>query len=106
MPYHGTGPDDEYIPIPDEHYIAIGKVADAWADLEFDIHLEIDAHRSSAGRLCDGAAYFLPSPIPRRVRSSTAIRSQRQNHRKNRTAGRGNLLASKRSETVPSTIKG
>jgi hypothetical protein len=27
----------EYIPIPDEHYIAIGKVADAWADLEFDI---------------------------------------------------------------------
>jgi hypothetical protein len=28
---------DGYIPIPDPHYIAIGKVADAWADLEFDI---------------------------------------------------------------------
>ena len=27
----------ENIPIPDEHYCALGKVADAWADLEFDI---------------------------------------------------------------------
>ena len=37
MPYWETGPSDEYIPIPDERYIALGKVADAWADLEFDI---------------------------------------------------------------------
>src|SRR5208282_6527285 len=28
---------DEFIPIPDEHYIALGKVADAWADFEFEI---------------------------------------------------------------------
>jgi len=34
------GPDprpNEHIPIPDEHYAAMGKVADAWADLEFEI---------------------------------------------------------------------
>lgn len=34
--FSGPSPD-EYIPIPDQHYIAIGKVADAWADLEFEI---------------------------------------------------------------------
>jgi hypothetical protein len=28
---------DEYIPIPDEHYAAVGRVADTWADLEFEI---------------------------------------------------------------------
>ena len=27
----------EYIPIPDDHYAALGRVADAWADLEFEI---------------------------------------------------------------------
>jgi hypothetical protein len=27
----------EHIPIPDEHYAAMGKVADSWADLEFEI---------------------------------------------------------------------
>src|SRR5260370_35378382 len=30
-------PDDQYIPIPDAHYAAMGKVADAWADLEFEV---------------------------------------------------------------------
>jgi hypothetical protein len=33
----GTPPPDQYIPIPDAHYAAMGKVADAWADLEFEI---------------------------------------------------------------------
>jgi hypothetical protein len=28
---------DEYIPIPDEHYAAVVRVADTWADLEFEI---------------------------------------------------------------------
>ena len=32
----GPAPD-EHIPIPDEHYAAIGKMADSWADLEFEI---------------------------------------------------------------------
>jgi hypothetical protein len=30
-------PDDQFIPIPEAHYAAMGKVADAWADLEFEI---------------------------------------------------------------------
>ena len=30
-------PPDRPIPIPDEHYTALGKVADAWADLEFEL---------------------------------------------------------------------
>lgn len=30
-------PDDQFIPIPDAHYAAMGKVADAWADLEFEV---------------------------------------------------------------------
>ena len=37
MPYWEMPPGAEYIPIPDDHYVAIGRVADAWADLEFDI---------------------------------------------------------------------
>jgi hypothetical protein len=38
MPYWASPPGEpENIPIPDEHYAALGKVADAWADLEFDI---------------------------------------------------------------------
>ncbi len=39
--YYGDGdqppPDSQHIPIPDDHYVAIGKVADAWSDLEFEI---------------------------------------------------------------------
>jgi hypothetical protein len=35
---NSAGPaPDEHIPIPDEHYAAIGKMADSWADLEFEI---------------------------------------------------------------------
>ena len=30
-------PPDQPIPIPDDHYAALGKVADAWADLEFEL---------------------------------------------------------------------
>jgi hypothetical protein len=37
MPYWSSSPGNEFIPIPDEHYVALGKIADAWADLEFDI---------------------------------------------------------------------
>jgi hypothetical protein len=33
----GPPPDGQNIPIPDHHYTAIGKVADAWSDLEFEI---------------------------------------------------------------------
>lgn len=36
-PGDGVPPPDEYIRIPDPHYAAMGKVADAWADLEFEI---------------------------------------------------------------------
>jgi len=36
-PDDGMPPHDQHIPIPDEHYAAMGKVADAWADLEFEI---------------------------------------------------------------------
>jgi hypothetical protein len=37
MPHSSTPPDAENILIPDEYYAGLGKVADAWADLEFDI---------------------------------------------------------------------
>ena len=37
MSDNATPSPGEFIPIPDQHYAALGKVADAWADLEFDI---------------------------------------------------------------------
>ena len=33
----GPPPDGMHIPIPDDHYAAVGRVSDAWADMEFEI---------------------------------------------------------------------
>ena len=55
MTDHGNsrfpGPD-EYIPIPAEHYAALGEVADSCADLEFENHLEPDESAASTWGLC------------------------------------------------------
>ena len=57
----------ENIPIPDEHYCALGKVADAWADLEFDIDqlLWKLMRTEQALGACVTAQMFQPSAVPR-----------------------------------------
>ncbi len=64
-------PGDQSIDIPDTHYAALGKVADAWADLEFEIdqliwHL---MHTNQALGACATAQMIGPAPRLRTVRA-------------------------------------
>ena len=57
-------PSDTFIGIPDDHYAALGKVADAWADLEFEIDQLIWQlmHTNQALGACATAQMIGPAP--------------------------------------------